>query len=54
MGVWLVEMEYDPHERGVSGNETALKVKQFDLCPSARNKGWAEVVDVHFLLIGKC
>lgn len=39
---------------GVSGKKAALQVKQFDLYPSARNKGWAEVVDLHLLLTTKC
>lgn len=45
---------YGPHERGVSGKEAALTVKQVDLSPFTGNKGWAEVVDLQLLLTAKC
>lgn len=49
-----VVVGYGPRDSGVSGKEAALKGKQFDLHPSTRNKGRAEVVDLHLLLTAKC
>ena len=43
---WERGRGYGSHETGVRVEEVAVKVKQFDLCPSTGGRGWAEVVDL--------